>query len=76
MEFNEIFLNDYITFNLVNLYNNIIHNFTINNKPHKLILLILDLKFRTVRNEMKDKEEDDIKEKRSALKNSISKILW
>ena len=64
-EFSEIFLNDYITYYLVNLYNNIINDFTINDIPHKIILLLLDLKFEEL------KEEDKYK-----ISSQTAKILW
>ena len=66
-DFYELFLNDYITFYLENLYNNNnneINNFIINDIPHKIILLLLDLKF-------KDEEKCD-----KILNNIISKFLW
>ena len=66
LEFVELFLNDYITFYLINLYNNV-YNFIINDVPHKIILLILDLKFRGI------KEDEQYK---IPLQNAISKILW
>ena len=38
----ELFLNDYITFYLVKLYNDISNDFLINDISHKIILLLLD----------------------------------
>ena len=80
-DFIELFLNDYITFYLENLYNNIIKDFVINDVSHKIILLLLDLKFK----KLNDKEEKDIiisKESKDeekdkiSLQNVIAKILW
>ena len=67
IEFNEIFLNDYITFYLVNIYKNEINDFVINDIPHKIILLLLDLKFKGLQ------EDEKIS---IPLQNSIAKILW
>ena len=52
----ELFLNDYITFYLVKLYKDTNNDFVINDIPHKLILLLLDLKFK----ELIKKEEKKI----------------
>ena len=62
----EVFLNDYITFYLVKLYKDTNNDFVINDIPHKLILLLLDLKFKEL-----IKEEDN-----KSLKAFVSKILW
>ncbi len=67
IEFTEVFLNDYITFYLVNLYKNKINDFAVNDIPHKIILLLLDLKFK----DLKEDEKFDI-----PLQNDVSKILW
>ena len=67
IEFIELFLNDYITFYLVNLYNNKINDFVINDVFHKIILLLLELKFKGLNNE----EKYTI-----PLQDVISKILW
>ena len=67
IEFTEVFLNDYITFYLVNLYKNAINDFVINDVQHKIILLLLDLKFQGL-------NEDEKFDK--PLQNVISKILW
>ncbi len=67
IEFTEVFLNDYITFYLVNLYKNQIHDFVVNDIPHKIILLLLDLKFK----DLKEDEKYEI-----PLQNNVSKILW
>lgn len=69
IEFVELFLNDYITFYLENLYNNnnIMYNFIINDVPHKILLLLLDLKFK----ELNDEEKNKI-----PLQDVIAKILW
>ena len=75
IEFVEIFLNDYITFYLENLYdNNIINNFIINDAPHKIILLLLDLKFKELKDD--EKKEEELIEKDNPLENVIAKILW
>ena len=52
----ELFLNDYITFYLVKLYKDTNNDFVINDIQHKLILLLLDLKFK----ELIKKEEKKI----------------
>ena len=68
IEFIKLFLNDYITFYLENLYNNnIIYNFIMNDVPHKIILLLLDLKFKEFNEEEKYK---------IPLQDIIAKILW
>ena len=67
IEFIELFFNDYITFYLVNLYHNKINDFIINDIPHKIVLMLLDLKFK----ELKEEEKYRI-----PLQNLISKILW
>ena len=67
IDFIQIFLNDYITFYLEKLYDNKVYDFVINDVPHKIILLLLDLKF-------KELKEEKIYEK--PLQNIIAKILW
>ena len=67
IQFTEAFLNDYITFYLVNIYKNVFNDFVINDTPHKIILILLDLKFR----DLEDKNQDN----NILLKNVISKIL-
>ena len=67
LDFIELFLNDYITFYLVNLYNNAINDFVMNDIPHKIILLLLDLKFSRLKEEEKNKIN---------LQNVLAKILW
>ena len=67
IDFIEIFLNDYITFYLEKLYNNKVNHFVINDVPHKIILLLLELKFKKLK-------EEEIYEK--PLQNIIAKILW
>ena len=67
LEFTEVFLNDYITFYLVNLYKNNINDFAVNDTPHKIILLLLDLKFKG----LKEEEKYTI-----PLENAVSQILW
>ena len=66
IEFIKLFLNDYITFYLENLYNNLIDDFIINDIPHKIILLLLDLKFKEFNEEEKYK---------IPLQDTIAKIL-
>ena len=66
IEFIKLFLNDYITFYLENLYNNLIDDFIINDIPHKIILLLLDLKFKEFNEEEKYK---------IPLQDAIAKIL-
>ena len=65
--FTEAFLNDYITFYLVKLYKETNNDFTFNDISHKIILLLLDLKFK----ELSDQEKSKI-----PLQNVVSKILW
>ena len=67
IEFIEIFLNDYITFYLVKLYKDINNEFVINDIPHKIILLLLNLKFKGISEEEKCDRP---------LQNVVSKILW
>ena len=61
-DFVELFLNDYITFYLEQLYNDNNKNyyFLINDNQHRIILLLIDLKFK------------DLK----SFQNVIDKILW
>ena len=66
IDFCELFLNDYITFYLGKLYNDVINDFIINDIPHKIILLLLDIKF----SELKDDENYKL-----PLQNIIAKIL-
>ena len=66
-DFVEIFLNDYITFYLENIYNNQKANFEINDTQHRIILLLLEIKSKSLK-------EDEIYEK--PIQNLISKILW
>ena len=66
-DFVEIFLNDYITFYLENIYDNQKTNFEINDTQHRIILLLLEIK-------SKNLKEDEIYEK--PIQNLISKILW
>ena len=68
-KFIELFLNDYITFYLENLYNNVIKDFAINDIPHKIILLILDLKY-------KESTEKEKETNENILQKTIDKILW
>ena len=80
-DFIELFLNDYITFYLENLYNNIIKDFVINDVSHKIILLLLDLKFKKLKDEeeklgINSKESKDEEKDKITLQNVISKILW
>ena len=70
IEFTEIFLNDYITFYLVKLYKDINNDFMINDIPHKLILLLLNLKFKGII------EKEKYEKYNIPLKNVVSKILW
>ena len=67
IQFTELFLNDYITFYLVNLYDNKINDIVINDIPHKIILLLLDLKI----NDLNEKHKYN-----PPLRKIISKILW
>ena len=67
IDFCELFLNDYITFYLGKLYNDVNNDFIINDIPHKIILLLLDIKF----SELKDDENYKL-----PLQNIIAKILW
>ena len=67
IEFTEVFLSDYITYYLVKLYNDIKNDFEINDIPHKLILLLLDLKFK----ELSEEEKFNL-----PLQKNVSKILW
>ena len=67
IDFCELFLNDYITFYLGKLFNDVINDFIINDIAHKIILLLLDLKF----SELKDDEKYKL-----PLQNIIAKILW
>ena len=67
IEFLEVFLNDYIIFYLVKLYKDINNEFVINDIPHKLILLLLDLKFKG----LSEEEKYNI-----PLQNILAKILW
>ena len=67
IEFIEVFLNDYITFYLVKLYKDTNNDFKINDIPHKLILLLLDLKFKNL-----SEDEKNI----IPLQNNVAKILW
>ena len=87
LEFSELFLNEYITFYLENLYNNnVINNFVINDIPHKLILLLLDFKFKGLKKlisnfEINKKTDNDEKNEsdendNTSLQNVIAKILW
>ena len=84
IEFVEIFLNDYITFYLENLYNNnTIYNFIINDIPHKIILLLLDFKFKELKEEEKyiiplqdEKESKEEEKYKIPLQDVIAKILW
>ncbi len=85
LEFSELFLNEYITFYLENLYNNnVINNFVINDIPHKLILLLLDFKFKGLKKllsnfEINKKTDNDEKNEsdendNTSLQNVIAKI--
>ena len=72
---------NYITFYLENLYNNIIKDFVINDVSHKIILLLLDLKFKKLKDEeeklgINSKESKDEEKDKITLQNVISKILW
>ena len=67
IEFIEVFLSDYITYYLVKLYKDMNNEFEINDIPHKLILLLLDLKFK----EISEEEKFNL-----PLQNNVSKILW
>ena len=75
IEFVDLFLIDYITFYLEKNYNNNqINNFIINDIPHRIILLLLDLKFKELKDgELKNFEEETLK---VPLRIAISKILW
>ena len=67
IQFIDIFLNDYITLYLVELYKDFNNEFIINDISHKIILLLLDLKFKQL------SEEDKYK---NPLQNIVAKILW
>ena len=67
IEFTEVFLNDYITFYLVKLYNDTNNDFVINDVPHKIILFLLDLKFK----DLKEDEQCNI-----PLQKVVAQILW
>ena len=83
IQFIETFLNDYITFYLVQKYKNI-SKFKINDAPHKIILILLDLKFKELDDKNKDKNKDKTEnskenndnQQNKYFKNVISKILW
>ena len=64
MDFIDLFLQDYITFYLITIYNNENNDFIINDEPHKIILLLLDLKFK------------ELKEDKKPLQIIIYKILF
>ena len=67
IDFYKLFLNDYITFYLVKLYNDANNDFIINDISHKIILFLLDLKFSKLKNDKKYK---------LPLQSLIAKILW
>ena len=66
-EFIQLFLNDYLTFFLFNIYNNKISDFVFDDDKHKIISLLLDLKF----NELKGEGNHIIQ-----MKDLIGKIIW
>ena len=80
IQFIETFLNDYITYYLVEMYKNDSKLFQINDVPHRIILILLDLKFRELENKTEDKKENHNENKDNQqnkhFKNFISKILW
>ena len=67
LEFTEVFLSDYITYYLVKLYKDCTYEFEINDISHKLILLLLDLKFK----KLSEEEKFNL-----PLQNNVLKILW
>ena len=73
IDFIKLFLNDYITFYLENLYHNMIKYFVINDIPHKIILLLLYLKFKE---EEKKNISNELPKYEEPLQDAVSKILW